>query len=284
MGNCSIGSFRHLGTDFERMPDRTFLSFREWFTYNPYVDTVYDRVLHWSETLRMIVFLRVLFILVLLATLTFSVLGVVAAAFGSTCSNDTYDCEGTYFLRIMAFIHAGLYFVCCVLMLWPAAWYAARIRDLILAILLVYPVAYEWVIHIHFSQKCHDYYEHNCHSIYLYHNRSKFYDLCLLSMVIFIEILAVANPEEDGEDSKDRPDLSVVDYLFGKENAEWRRPLLVSSKVKEYSGDISKWREVVHQVTNGRFSSLVTGVAAEQKSGECCRDCGQAAAGLLGAG
>eukprot|EP00656_Telonema_subtile_P028196 TRINITY_DN3050_c0_g1_i3.p1 TRINITY_DN3050_c0_g1~~TRINITY_DN3050_c0_g1_i3.p1 ORF type:complete len:200 (-),score=41.30 TRINITY_DN3050_c0_g1_i3:66-665(-) len=72
-------------------------------------------------------------------------------------------------------------------------------------------------------------------------------DLYLFVTTVIIELLALVWPisEEDEVSGDPRVDLSCVDYLYGKENMDWRRPLLVSSKVNEYSGDLKKWREVV---------------------------------------
>lgn len=244
--NMSFEQFRHLGSDFERLPDRQYISFREWFTYNPFDDSSGPQSCY--QYLCTLVIFRLSFALIFITTFGLSVYGVAAGVFGSSCSNDDHDCESSDMLKIFAYIHVGVYLIICFLLLWPAAWAAARVRGLTVMVLLAYPVVFGWAIHYSLSDECHDYYQDNCHSTYEYWEKTKIWDLSLMLLAAIVEICALAVPVDEDDPAasgEGRFDLSVIDFLFGKENSEWRRPLLVSSKVNEYSNDLQKWRDVV---------------------------------------
>lgn len=248
MGNDCLHKFRNCGsTDYERLPDRAFISFREWFTYNPFSDTVYHQTQHCGQFLCTLVMLRIMFALTALVVCLLSIFGIVAGALGSSCSNDVHDCESTYMIKLMCYIHVGVYIVVYWLMLWPAAWNPARIRGMLMILFLAYPTAHAWFVHSDVSDECDDYYADHCHKSYNYFKLAKNMDLFLISATAIIELTALVWPtdEEDVAAGTPRVDFSCIDHLYGKENMEWRRPLLVSSKVNEYSGDLKKWQEVV---------------------------------------
>lgn len=247
MGNNWLAKFRNCGDHFEHQADRKFISFREWFSYNPFSDSFYHRDQHIGQYLCTLVMLRILFAITAGTMIIMSVLGLMAAAFGHNCHNDTNACEHKYLLHISAYVHTVVYLLDGFLMILPAAWESSRIRGWTIIVLMAYPVAMAWLVHSSISDECTDYYKDECKQIYHYFQISKDVDLYLFIIVFMIEFIAVMWPADPDEEAAGQPriDLSVVDFLYGKENVEWKRPLLIDTKVSEYSGDLEKWREVV---------------------------------------
>lgn len=244
MGNHCIAKLRNCGDNFEHRADRKFITFREWFSYNLFSDSFYHRDQHCGQYLCTLVMLRILFAITLVGLLVMSVLGLTAAALGHQCTEDTHHCEKKYMLHISAYVHTAVYLLDFFAMVLPATWESARIRGWTIIIVMAYPVAMAWLVHATITSECATYYKHTCKQPYNYHQMTKFVDIYLFASVLIVELLAMFWPAEPDEDAV-RTDLSVIDFLYGKENVEWKRPLLIDTKVSEYSGDLAKWREVV---------------------------------------
>jgi len=257
MGNrCSAcwTSFRALDTLQERLPERIALTPAEWFSFNPFDRKIQYGELgskHWGQSLCIVVFSRIAFLVLFIGALVLSGLGTYSGLATSGCSASDY-CESKYATRINAYIHAGVYFSIAALLIWPLTWRSARYRDIVIILLLSYPVLQSWALHLDsaMSWKCDTYFhQDHCTESYNYWRLCHIMDLVYLAFAVFVLFLAVTLPENRFSKvdmyTSSKYDLSIPEHLYYKVDDEWRRPLLVKSQVVKYSDDLREWRTVV---------------------------------------
>lgn len=236
-------------TEYEQLPDREALSFSEWFTFNPFAERVQYAEIdpHCGQRLCTVVLARILFVVVFIGAWLLSLYGLFAGLNSHQCRhNDKHDCEGDYMMRINGFIHCGVYLAVAALMLWPTTWTMARYRDVAVVALLSYPVIFSWALHSDVSQECQDFYENQCRAAYNYSKIAHITDIGYLGLSLSGLLIAVFIPGDDDnviDDDIVHPDtdLSIVEHLFSKVSAHWKRPLLVQSKVVEYTENVHDW-------------------------------------------
>lgn len=237
-------------SEYEQQPERNPLSFGEWFTFNPFAERVkYAEINpHCGQLLCTVVLARILFCALFIGAWVLSLYGLFAGLSSHHCGrSDTHDCEGDYMMQINAYIHGGVYLAVAALMLWPTTWTMARYRDVAVIALLGYPVIFSWALHSDVSHECEDYYTNVCRAAYKYSKIAHLADLGYMALSLGGLLVALCIPGDDEDDAPEDDlthpdtDLSVVEHLFSKVSTHWKRPLLVQSKVVEYTENVRDW-------------------------------------------
>lgn len=249
MGGVHWKSLRTFNTDHERTPTRLCLSLREWCSYNPFEhgeEESLDPELRWYQSKCTVILLRFLWPLCVASLAGLGAIGVSSCISDGDCS-DKHSCESDYWLKWMAYYHTSLFIGTFVASLWAGSFMAARLRDTVVIILLIFPLVFLWA-KSDVSSECRDYYTDHCEQIYNYSKICRIADVFFMILTVAIEIGAfVSNPEDD--DCKNL-DLSLWDHLYCREDEGWKRPLLVNSSIHDFKDNIVGWQTVVTNRNN----------------------------------